>query len=397
MKERVSIISVTLNRHSLKEACESVNIQTFKDWHHYVIGDGVLPQDYLHQQRSSFGFSRALGAEEPGANMPDGTPNPLQRWALKKLDLGEYVCFLDDDNQYSPTFLMEMIQSLEKHLDKGVALCAVDDRRHGQVIDGFPMYPRCDNSGAMYRMEVAKTIEFPHASMDKNVIQDCEYIECCAAKFGWVQVPLKLVTFGNAPNFPPSRGGLKLLESWEIPIKAQEKIQQGNIYDGIIQLEEIVKHDRLDAWSIWSLAEGYILLGETNKCYETLRKWKTLVIEYDTFKNQHWILFCFGICQSLLDGGNLSTFALKSLEHAKAQKANDQGSLYIAYSCALYKVFSLKNTDSITINEYKSILRKDKSRTFYFKNAFWKLTILSKLFPHMLVLSTLISIFNENE
>lgn len=90
---KVSIVTVTLNRESLKNACESVDRQSFKDYHHYVLGDGVLPTEYENEKRSTLGFSTPLGAKEPGANMPNGTPNPLLRWAIKNIDLGDYLCF----------------------------------------------------------------------------------------------------------------------------------------------------------------------------------------------------------------------------------------------------------------------------------------------------------------
>ncbi|UKI26760.1 MAG: glycosyltransferase family 2 protein [Bacilli bacterium] len=37
--------------------------------------------------------------------MPNGTPNPLLRWAIKNIDLGDYLCFLDDDNIYKDDYL----------------------------------------------------------------------------------------------------------------------------------------------------------------------------------------------------------------------------------------------------------------------------------------------------
>ena len=150
----------------------------------------------------------------------DGTPNPLLRWALKHLELGEYICFLDDDNRYRPAFLTRMVEALESDPSVGIAICGVDDQRYGQRIEGFPWYGGCDNSGFLIRRNCAKTIEFPRASATRDVIQDCEFIATCADLFGWVRVPELLVTFGSAPNIPPLRGGIKLLESWEQPLKA---------------------------------------------------------------------------------------------------------------------------------------------------------------------------------
>ena len=162
---KVSIVTVTLNRPSLKQACESVDRQTYKDYHHYVVGDGILPTEYENPQRSSLGFSVALGAKEPGANMPNGTPNPLLRWAIKNLDLGDYLCFLDDDNIYKDNYLEEMVKVLDENPDVGLVLCGAEDLRYEQNIDGYPELGRCDNSAFMVRRDIAKSIEFPHASM----------------------------------------------------------------------------------------------------------------------------------------------------------------------------------------------------------------------------------------
>ena len=117
---KVSIVTVTLNRESLKNACESVDRQSFKDYHHYVLGDGVLPTEYENKKRSTLGFSTPLGAKEPGANMPNGTPNPLLRWAIKNIDLGDYLCFLDDDNIYKDDYLEKMVKILDENLNVGL-------------------------------------------------------------------------------------------------------------------------------------------------------------------------------------------------------------------------------------------------------------------------------------
>ena len=172
-KPLVTILTITLNRPSLKEACESVDKQTYKNYYHIVLGDGVLPTDYSSDKRMCLGFSKIMGATEPGANTPNGTPNPMQRWALKNIDLGDYVCFLDDDNTYEKDYLEKMVCALE-HSKASVALCGANDYRYNQDIDGYPEDYRCDNSAFMARRHVVKDIEFPKASLDKNVVQDCE-------------------------------------------------------------------------------------------------------------------------------------------------------------------------------------------------------------------------------
>ncbi|MEG3967134.1 glycosyltransferase family A protein [Microcoleus sp. T2B6] len=296
MKTKVSIITVTLNRVSLEDACASIDRQSYPYWHHYVIGDGVLPSDYAHSKRTSFGFSRALGAEEPGLNKPDGTPNPLQRWALKHLDISDFVCFLDDDNIYKQDFLEEMVSLLEKNRSHGIALCGVEDRRYHQNIDGFPEIGHCDNSGFMARGEAVKSIPFPFASMEKEVIQDVEYICTLSKVFGWVRTDKCLVVFGNSPDLPPKRNGVKLVTSWEGPFLAMQMIRKGDKFNGIKQLEKWVKEDPLDGWSLWQLAEAFLVTQQKDRALSCWQQWIKLTSNINNPFNDY-IYYCQAVAK----------------------------------------------------------------------------------------------------
>jgi hypothetical protein len=297
----VSVITVTLDRPSLEAACASVESQTYPHWQHYVLGDGVPPRERRHPGRSCLGFSRSLGAEEPGLNMPDGTPNPLQRWALAHLDLGELVCFLDDDNQYTPTFMESMVAALQANPGRGLALCGVEDLRYGQQIAGRPQYGSCDNSGVMYRREVVKAIPFPRASPDREVIQDCEYIELCARRFGWVQVPEVLVRFGTAPDLPPKRGGIKLVSSWEEAIKAERLMLEGDPAGARDKLARIVADDPADAWSLFKLGEAGLVLGDRGLARRAWSRWLELTAHVRR-PDAPWLRFAEALARLLVSG-----------------------------------------------------------------------------------------------
>jgi len=214
---KISIITATLNRQSLIHSCESINNQTFTDWHHYVLGDGLLPNDYAHPNRTTIGFTRPIGAEEPSADMSEGTPNPIYRWALNHLELGDFVCFLDDDNAYFPFFLQEMLYALT-NCDSGIAICMLEDMRFrkgnpslyrkdedtmGPPLDGYPECGRCDNSGFLTYSHIAKSIGFPRATPCIDAVQDYQLIRTIAGKHGWIRVPKKLVLYGSGQNTPP--------------------------------------------------------------------------------------------------------------------------------------------------------------------------------------------------
>jgi len=195
---KISIITATLNRQSLRDTCESVNFQTYKDWHHYVIGDGILPIDYHHPKRTTIGFTRPLGAYEPSIDKPDGTPNPILRWALTHLMLGEFICFLDDDNTYKQEYLYKMLNTLTQS-KAGIVICALEDFRDGDPHDGYPELGHCDNSGFLVYSSIAKHINFPFVLPGENNIEDYRFIKACSDQYGWVRVPDKLVNFGINP------------------------------------------------------------------------------------------------------------------------------------------------------------------------------------------------------
>ena len=369
-KPKVNIITVTLNRPSLIQACKSVDEQTYKNWHHFILGDGVLPDEVRHPNRSVFGFSHAYGKEEPGLNMPDGTPNPLQRWALNNLKLDEYFCFLDDDNIYDKNFLKKMVAAIENSPEIGCVLCGVKDQRHFQNITGEPVLGKCDNSGVIFRTKLATTIEFPHASLSKNVVQDVEFIQNVSKRFGWKQLNETLVVFGSAPNVPTVRGGIKLLSSWELPLFAFKKLKDGDIEGAMQDLITSVQIDPLDGYALWRLAEAYAVSGDIKKSKECLQKWIKLAEKSHCFSH-HFVTFCCGLAYKVL---NLPT---KNL-FKKAIKAIDTSTVSEQLSCEWYKIVSNEKRD---VKFYLQVLKQIEHDSTKIQNALWKAKVAAKLFP----------------
>ncbi|MGH9347039.1 MAG: tetratricopeptide repeat protein [Vicinamibacterales bacterium] len=291
----VSILTVTLGRRSLEDACASVDGQTFAGWHHYVIGDGVRPPDFPHPQRTTFGFTRAIGAEEPGRNMPDGSPNPLLRWAIAHLRLGELVCCLDDDNTYDPRFIETLHRALVDSPSAGIALCAAEDLRYNRhEMDGYPEYGRCDNSAFLVRTPVAKAVGFPFGGRAKEVVQDYEFIRACATRAGWTRVPDVLVHFGRHPNPPPRRGGTKIVYSWSLPIRGARLVEEGRLDEGMALLREAIAFDPNDAWARWHLGEALLLCGRAGEAAEVWAEWDRLVDAAGPTPHD-WIDYCRGL------------------------------------------------------------------------------------------------------
>lgn len=100
-KARVSIITATYNRPKLlKRAIKSVLAQSVQDWE-LIIVDDCSPTDEAKLLVDGFNDPRIryIRLEENSGH--DGKPKNI---GLKEA-VGEYVCFLDDDDEYTPDFL----------------------------------------------------------------------------------------------------------------------------------------------------------------------------------------------------------------------------------------------------------------------------------------------------
>ena len=377
MKEKVSIITITLNRESLKRACESIEKQTFSDWHHYILGDGVLPTVYDHAQRSILGFSKVMGITEPGANMPNGTPNPMQRWALKHLDLGEYVCFLDDDNCYTPDYLEKMFRALDGNPQVGLVLCGAKDLRYGQNIDGYPENGRCDNSAVMYRREVVKNIEFPYASMDKNVVQDVEYIMMCSEKYSFTTIDERLLIFGEGLNPPPDRGKYYFLESWKIPQEAYYKALKGYYLEAYDVFVNEIKEHKNDAWSLWKCFELSAILGKYDLAKEYGKRWDSI---YNPQNNIHQALFfAHATYLRFINSPDYAEFANTAIELLALEDESAEKHFALARNYRL--IDDLENYKT----EITKAMAINSSSTYWaYQLSYWESIVFDALFPHSL-------------
>lgn len=373
----VTVITVTLSRSSLKEACESIDRQTFGQWHHYVLGDGVLPDDYASEKRSTLGFSKIMGITEPGANMPNGTPNPMLRWALRNIALGKYVCFLDDDNIYKPDYLDKMVDALDQNPDVGIVLCGAEDLRYFQKIDGYPEAGRCDNSAFLLRSEIASVIEYPHASMEKNVEQDVEFIKLCAEYGGYVRLPEKLLIFGSGMNLPPNRGRYFFLESWKKPQEAYYLAYSGNLTVAAEMLTAAVELNRFDAWSVWKLFEIYSLVGNLTAAERMLVEWERMYIESGT--THYANIFSYAVLLRFLKRPYMEILeAAKKKLFAVMQTENEAAEHF--YTMALFCLFGHKTERYLEC--LGEALRLNSSEDFWaYRETVWQLRVFSHIFP----------------
>ena len=308
--------------------------------------------------------------------MPNGTPNPLLRWAIKNLNLGEYLCFLDDDNVYKENYLEEMVKILDNNKNIGIVLCGAEDLRYGQNIDGFPELGRCDNSAFMVRSEIAKSIEFPYASLEKNVVQDCEYIKLCCEKTNWKNLDKKLLIFGFGLNQPPKRGKIMYLESWKLPQEAF-KIAYSKDYNKAEKMFiKAIDDCNTDAWAIRKLAELYLIKKDKQSALKYFKMWEDL---YLTTSDHHFAVdYSYSIYLKLINKNYKELLENSILEREK-WKEKEPNSLEHYYY--LYLSYAFLGNQAKCDEYEKVIISKGKEEVLWaYQDVAWNFLAFKDLF-----------------
>lgn len=123
---RVAIVMTTYNRAELLErAIKSVINQTFEDWFLYVVDDGSTDKtlDTLDKMmiECENRMAYALLPENSGKKL-GLVRNVGMRYVMEYIK-PEYICFIDDDNEYEPTYLSELVKQLEVNQNASVVYC----------------------------------------------------------------------------------------------------------------------------------------------------------------------------------------------------------------------------------------------------------------------------------
>jgi len=106
MKPKISVVITTYNRPELvKRAIESVKRQTFKEFEIIVVDD-ASKEDY--SEISSLDGVRYIRMEENG-----GTQAKPKNAGIMKAE-GQFITFLDDDNEFRPDHLLVLYNEIKK-------------------------------------------------------------------------------------------------------------------------------------------------------------------------------------------------------------------------------------------------------------------------------------------
>ena len=101
----------------VRKALDSIISQTFKDWELIIVDDGSIDnsasicEEYLNSFTRSFVHSFI---RQPNAGVAAARNNGVAA------SHGEYVCFLDADDWWEPTFLEEMDKLIKDYPDAGI-------------------------------------------------------------------------------------------------------------------------------------------------------------------------------------------------------------------------------------------------------------------------------------
>lgn len=114
---KVSIIVPLYNKAPyITKALESIASQTYQDWECIIVNDGSTDDSLLKIEdfRLKNEDSRFIVINQENAGVSVARNRGIEE------SKGEYVCFLDADDWWSPTFLEEMVQFAGEFPDAGI-------------------------------------------------------------------------------------------------------------------------------------------------------------------------------------------------------------------------------------------------------------------------------------
>jgi len=118
---KISVIMNTYNRENMiKQAIESVIANTEKDWELLINNDGSTDStaDILKKYTKTDNRIKAFNREENSGRNLSLVKNEMLAKAK-----GDYICFIDDDNQYESNFLGVMSSYLDRYPNIDLVYC----------------------------------------------------------------------------------------------------------------------------------------------------------------------------------------------------------------------------------------------------------------------------------
>lgn len=191
MTPAVSIVTATWGRPTtlIDKCLPTVAGQTYPNIEHLVVIDGHDPS--ITHALSRHGYSAEnldkrvvhLGRNWTGFSA-DGGIGAVPRLVGSYMARGDYICYLDDDNEITPDHVMSLLAALES-TGADLALAGWKDTHHGAVhgMSGNLHVGEVDTSSFMHRAELLKQgswelngYEGDHRVVQKWVANGAKYV-----------------------------------------------------------------------------------------------------------------------------------------------------------------------------------------------------------------------------
>lgn len=138
---QVSIITSTYNRAELlRRAIASVRTQTVSNWEHLIVGD--CTPDHTAEVVASYNDSRLRFFNLAEKSPPRSHGAIAKNHAVFNMARAPYIAYLDDDDEYCPEFLQEMLTAAAEHPECPLIYCRAQfrDRDTGKRLWGNPFH-----------------------------------------------------------------------------------------------------------------------------------------------------------------------------------------------------------------------------------------------------------------
>ena len=187
------------------KAIRSVLVQSFKDFELIIVDDGSKDEsaDIAKQVIEGYTNCHLICQENAGVSMARNNGVSISQ--------GDYLCFLDADDWWEPTFMEEMSKLIEEFSDAGVygtSYTIVNETKHKTRVCPIGVEPGFEKGYINYCQVYAKTLAMPLTSISvaipRNVFNEMKGFPK-GIKLGedfllWIHIALKYkVAFLNKP------------------------------------------------------------------------------------------------------------------------------------------------------------------------------------------------------
>ena len=204
---RFSVIIPLYNKAPyIEKALQSVMAQSFTDYEIIVVDDGSKDESAAIAEKTLAGFSlpnKLIRQENAGVSVARNNGVAQSQ--------GDYLCFLDADDWWAPTFLEEMSGLIDEFPDAGIYgtnYTIVNETKHKTRVAPIGVEPGFEKGYINYCQVYAKTLAMPLTSISVALPQDVfkdtggfpEGIRLGEDFLLWIKIALKhKVVFLNKP------------------------------------------------------------------------------------------------------------------------------------------------------------------------------------------------------